>query len=144
MKINDAGLRLIKSFEGCKLTAYRDIVGVLTIGYGTTGDKVKVGMQISQEDADEMLVDRLEEEFEPGVESLVEKDLTENQFSALVSFAYNLGLGALGRSTLLKLVKAGDMDGAAEEFVKWSMAGGKQVAGLLRRREAEKALFLQD
>ena len=144
MKINDAGLRLIKSFEGCKLTAYRDIVGVLTIGYGTTGDKVKVGMKISQLDADEMLMDRLEEEFEPGVESLVEKDLTENQFSALVSFAYNLGLGALGRSTLLKLVKAGDMDGAAEEFVKWSMAGGKQVAGLLRRREAEKALFLQD
>ena len=143
MHINDEGLALIKEFESCKLTAYRDMVGILTIGWGTTGPKVHEGMKISQEDADELLMSRLEDEFEPGVEELLEVKVSSNQFSALVSFAYNLGIAALTRSTLLKKLNAGDAPGAAEEFGKWIMAGGKPCNGLVRRRAAEKDLFLR-
>lgn len=141
--MNAAGIKLIKAFEGCKLKAYRDIVGVLTIGYGHTGADVFEGQVITQEEAERLLRDDLEA-FEVGVARLVKVSLTENQFAALVSFAYNLGLRALGGSTLLKLLNKGDPEGAALEFTKWSHAGGRVVAGLVRRREAEKALFLQD
>lgn len=141
--MNAAGIKLIKDFEGCKLKAYKDIVGVLTIGYGHTGPDVFEGQVITQEEAERLLRDDLEA-FEVGVARLVKVALTENQYAALVSFAYNLGLGALGGSTLLKLLNKGDPEGAALEFTKWSHAGGRVVAGLVRRREAEKALFLQD
>lgn len=141
MKINDAGLFLIKSFEGCKLQAYQDIVGVWTIGYGHTGNDVYDGLEIDQETADNFLAQDLQR-FESGVESLVQVSMNENQFSALVCFAYNVGLNNLKHSTLLKDVNEEYFDAAADQFLRWDRAGGEEVSGLLRRRKAEKALFV--
>ena len=138
--MNAAGIKLIKDFEGCKLKAYQDIVGVWTIGYGATGSDVIEGLQITQEEADKRLAADLEQ-FERGVMRVVKVPLTENQLAALVSFTYNLGIGSLWRSTLLQLLNKGDYEGAAMEFEKWSMAGGVVVKGLHNRRKAEKALF---
>jgi lysozyme len=140
MTTNEAGVTLIKSFEGCKLVAYKDVVGVWTIGWGTTGADVHEGMEINQAAADAFLVQDLKR-FEEGVFELVHVPLTSNAFSALVCFAYNCGLGNLKSSTLLKKVNAGDLLGAAGEFVKWCHAGGATVPGLLRRRTAEAKLF---
>lgn len=140
MKINQAGLDLIKSFEGCRLAAYRDIVGVLTVGFGHTGDDVTRGLVIDQPTADALLESDLYK-FEQGVSSLLQAAVTDNQFSALVCFAYNLGLHALAGSHLLKKVNASDLS-AKDEFLKWDRAGGVVVPGLLRRRTAERALFI--
>jgi len=140
MQCNAAGIALIQAFEGCRLTAYRDIVGVLTIGYGHCGPDVTEGLIIDPEQANELLRQDLAR-FEAGVTGLVTVDLSPNQFSSLVCFSYNLGLGALGSSTLLKCVNAQDFDGAAAEFPHWDHAGGNVVDGLLRRREAEQRLF---
>lgn len=139
--INQAGLDLIKSFEGCQLSAYRDIVGVLTIGYGHTGSDVYDGQVISQDEADALLLSDLAN-FEADVTSYVATTINGNQFAALVSFAYNLGISALHGSTLLRLVNQGDFDDAALEFPKWDKAGGQVVLGLARRRAAEQQLFL--
>lgn len=140
-RINEAGLSLIKSFEGCKLKAYRDIVGILTIGYGHTGADVHSGMEISQEEADSILKKDLER-FEGAVDGAANESISDNQFAALVAFAFNVGAGAFNSSTLLRKVNAGDYSGAAEEFLRWDKAGGKVVAGLTRRRQAERSLFL--
>ncbi len=137
-QINQAGLDLIKKFEGCKLEAYRDAVGVLTIGYGHTGD-VKPGDKISQHQADVILLFDLDK-FQLGV-GLVAADANDNQFSAMVSLAFNVGLRAFQNSTLLKKFQAGDHRGAAAEFSKWTRAGGKVLAGLVKRRQAERELF---
>jgi lysozyme len=140
MKLNKAGIDLIKSFESCRLKAYDDGGGVWTIGWGHTKG-VKPGETITQEVAD--LTFRFEiAEFEFDVRCLVVPKLTENQFSALVSFAYNCGIGALKRSSLLSKVNAKDFTGAAEEFLKWVNVKGKPSKGLLRRRKAERELFL--
>lgn len=141
MKINQAGLDLIKSFEGCKLTAYQDIIGVWTIGYGATGPGIGPNVGWSQEEADQRLAADLER-FERGVESMLTREISENAFSALVCFAYNVGLHNLETSHLLLKVNDGDMSGAAAQFLRWDRAGGNEVAGLLRRRQAESALFL--
>lgn len=141
LRINQAGLSLIKEFEGLRLEAYQDIVGVWTIGYGHTGPEVVKGKIITTAQAEELLAKDVEK-FEVGVRKLVPPSCTTNQFSALVCFSYNVGLGALGKSTLLKKLVAGDITGAAEEFLKWNKAGGKEVAGLTRRRVAERSLFL--
>lgn len=140
MKINEAGLKLIKEFEGCRLQAYRDIVGILTIGFGHTGVDVVEGKKISQEEADKLLSNDLIK-FENGVCKLLKHGVNDNQFSALVCFAYNVGLGNLASSTLLKKLNAGDLNAATSEFLRWCKAGGVQVPGLLRRRKAEQALF---
>lgn len=139
MKINAEGLKLIKDFEGCKLKAYQDIVGVFTIGYGDTLN-VKSGDEITQAEADKRLQDRLES-FESGVSKLLKVAVTDNRFSAMVCFAYNVGLENFKRSTLLNCVNKIEWEHAAKEFLRWNRAGGKEVAGLTRRREAEKALF---
>lgn len=139
--INNAGIDLIKGFEGCKLTAYRDSVNVLTIGYGHTGSDVTDGLTITQEQAEALLRQDLDR-FESGVSDLVTVAVSDNAFAALVSFSYNLGLGNLKASTLLKKLNAGDTAGAADEFPRWNKAGGKVLAGLTRRREAERTLFL--
>ena len=141
MKTSQTGIDLICSFEGCKLTSYRDIVGILTIGYGHTGEDVQEDQTITQDDAVNLLKKDLNK-FEDGVNNLVQVDLNQNQFDALVSFSYNLGLHTLGGSTLLKDINNGDFDSAANEFLKWDHAGGKVVQGLLRRRQAEKDLFV--
>jgi len=139
--INEAGLELIKSFEGLRLEAYRCPAGVPTIGYGTTTG-VKMGTRITKAEA-EALLRRDLEKFEAAVRSLVKVPLTDNQFSALVSFTYNLGAGALQHSTLLKLVNQGNFAAAAREFLKWNRAGGRVLPGLTRRRQAEEALFIR-
>lgn len=140
MKINDKGLELIKRFEGCRLTAYRCPAGVWTIGYGHTQD-VKPGMAITKYDAERFLRQDIRR-FEEGVTALVKVPLTSNQFSALVSFAFNVGVSALKSSTLLKKLNRGDLNGAANEFLRWNKAGGKELEGLTKRREAERNLFL--
>ncbi|MGY8627670.1 lysozyme [Chromobacterium violaceum] len=141
MKTNAAGISLIKQFEGVRLAAYQDMVGVWTIGYGHTGPDVKAGLAITQQQADQLLAADLEK-FETGVGKAVIVPLNANQFSALVSFSYNLGLGNLRSSTLLRLLNKGDYDGAAAQFPRWNRAGGQAVPGLTRRRKAEQALFL--
>lgn len=145
-KIAKPGLDLIKSFEGLYLTAYLDIVGVPTIGYGctegVTKEDVKNKRTITEAEAEAMMMSELAK-FERGVETYVKVPINQNQFDALVSFSYNLGLGSLQKSTLLKLLNAGDVSGAAEQFLRWNKAGGKEVRGLTRRREAERSLFLK-
>lgn len=142
--LNQKSIDLIKEFEGCVLTAYKDAVGVWTIGYGHTsaaGDpKVKAGLKISQEEAENILRNDLVK-YEDMVKRNVKVTLNENQYGALTSFTYNLGEGNLKSSTLLKKVNAKDFSGAAKEFAKWNKAGGKVLAGLTRRREAERKLF---
>lgn len=143
MKINDEGLNLIKSFEGCELKSYKDIVGILTIGYGHTGSDVTENQTISQAKAEEILKEDLER-FEKGVAELCKLvALNPNQFSALVCFSFNVGLGAFKTSTMLKLLNAKEYSKAADQFLRWNKAGGKEVAGLTRRREAERQLFLK-
>jgi lysozyme len=141
MRIAEPGIDLIKSFESCRLTAYKDIVGVLTIGYGHTGADVEEGQEITQDEADALLASDLST-FENGVTRALKVTINQNQFDALVSFAYNLGVHALVNSTLFRLVNQSAFDKAALEFVKWDKAGGKVVPGLLRRRTAERDLFL--
>ncbi|MNJ21237.1 Lysozyme RrrD [compost metagenome] len=141
MRTSQRGLSLIKSFEGLRLLAYRDAVGVWTIGYGATRG-VKPGMSITQEQAERMLLNDVQR-FEPEVERLVKVSLTGNQWDALVSFTYNLGAANLESSTLLRLLNGGDYAGAAEQFPRWNKAGGKVLPGLVRRREAERVLFLE-
>ena len=143
--INEAGIRLIKEFEGCKLKAYLDTLAdppVWTVGWGDTGPHVREGTVITQEEADERLLRRANGEFAQGVLDLCVEEPNENQLAALTSFAYNLGLGALKKSTLLRKHNAGDFIGAANEFKRWNKSGGKVVAGLTRRRSAESALYL--
>ncbi|MHC9213254.1 lysozyme [Serratia marcescens] len=145
MKISDDGMALIKRFEGLRLQAYQDSVGVWTIGYGGTqpvaGRKVGAGMAIDAATAERLLVCGVAQ-FEQGVERLVAVTITQGQFDALVSFAYNLGLRALEKSTLLRRLNAGDRQGAADQFGRWVNAGGVRLDGLVARRAAERALFL--
>lgn len=139
MKTSDRGLALIREFEGLRLTAYQDAVGVWTIGYGTTRG-VKKGQKITDAQAEELLREDVAR-FEPEVLRLVKVPLSQSQFDALVSFAYNLGSKNLGGSTLLRMLNAGDYKGAAGQFERWNKAGGKVLAGLTRRRAAERKLF---
>ena len=139
MKISQAGIDLIKKFEGIRLNSYRDVCGVATIGYGCTHG-IRLGMTITQEQAEQMLKDELAV-FERGVTNLVKVDVTPGMFSALVSFAYNLGLGNLKGSTLLKLLNQGKYSDAQDEFRRWINAGGVPVKGLVARRLAEAEMF---
>lgn len=145
MQTSDKGIALIKQFEGCKLTAYQDSVGVWTIGYGWTqpvdGKPIRAGMTIKQETAERLLKTGLVR-YESDVSRLVKVGMTQGQFDALVSFTYNLGARSLSTSTLLRKLNAGDYAGASDEFLRWNKAGGKVLNGLTRRREAERALFL--
>jgi lysozyme len=150
--INAAGLALVKHFEGCLkpvrgtdlVEAYKCPAGVWTIGWGTTeypsGEAVRPGDRITRGTADRHLDYELEEKAE-AVRRLVKVALTGDQFSALVSFAYNVGAGALEGSTLLRRLNAGDYAGAAAQFGRWNRGGGRVLAGLTRRREAERRLF---
>ena len=137
MKTSAAGIALIKSFESCRLTAYRDAVGVMTVGYGHTG-KVWAGMTVTQEQAEALLAADVAR-FEAGVAKLVKVPLAQHEFDALVSFAFNCGLKNLESSTLLRKLNAGDRAGAGKEFSRWNKAGGAVLRGLTRRREAEDA-----
>lgn len=141
MKINSKGLELIKHFEGLRLKTYICAGGVLTIGWGHTGKDVMPGMVITEDRANELLRADLER-FEQGVSKYVTAKLNDNQFSALVCFTFNIGLGAFASSTLLKLLNAEDYAGVADQFLRWNKAGEKVLLGLTKRREAERQLYL--
>lgn len=139
MNISQAGLDLIRKFEGCRLTAYDDSVAVHTIGYGHTFGVYK-GDTCTQEQAEQWLKEDAHH-AENCVNHSVSVDLTQNEYDALVSFVFNLGCGALSGSTLLRKLNAGDFDGASDQFKRWDHADGKVLAGLTVRREAEADLF---
>jgi lysozyme len=147
MEVNKAGKDLIKRFEGCKLKAYRCPAMLWTIGYGNTfypdGTKVKEGDVITQQRAEEIF-DVLLDDFAAKVDVLVKSNVTANNFSALVSFTWNVGVGNFQKSTLLKKVNANPKDKTIPaEFRKWVRANDKVLKGLVRRREAEAKLYEQ-
>lgn len=144
MKISDKGLNLIKSFEGCRLTAYKDSVGIWTIGYGTTtadktitGTTIRQGLQISRETADDWLRKSIDKKYGPKVDKYSKYEWNQNEFDALVSFAYNIGsidgLTASGSRSKEEI---------ADKILAYNRAGGKVLSGLNRRRQAERALFI--
>ncbi len=141
-KINQAGLDLIKAWEGLRLDAYRDGGGVLTIGYGHTKN-VKAGDRITEGTAEKYLREDLGW-AEDAVNSFVSAPLTSNQFSALVSLVFNVGAYAFAKSTLLRKLNAKDYSGSAKKSVRWSYDNGKFIQGLKNRRMAELKLFLED
>ena len=142
MKLTAEGIALIKSYEGLRLTTYLCPAGKPTIGYGHTGSDVTIRVTITNTHADKLFESDINR-FAIGVKSLLKKKLNDAQFSALVSFAYNCGLGALANSTLLKCVNDGKLASAALEFAKWNRGGGKVLPGLVKRRGAEAKLFMR-
>lgn len=146
--VNKAGIDLIKSFEGLFLKPYLDPIQIPTVGYGTIKypNGKKVTMQdraITEAEATEYLMHEVQEKAQ-NVERMAKVALNDNEYAALVSFAYNVGWQALEKSTLLKLLNAGsDRSAVADQFLRWNKAGGKELAGLTRRRQAERSLFLQ-
>ena len=145
MSVSNKGVDLICEFEGKRLAAYDDGVGVWTIGFGTikypNGVRVKKGDTCTLEQAKEYMRHDLIE-FEHTVNSSVKVPLNQNQFDALVSLAYNIGSSAFKSSTLVKKLNTGDYQGAADQFNVWINAGGKRMQGLVNRRDKEKLLFL--
>lgn len=140
MTTSDNGLEFIKQQEGVKLVAYKDSVGVPTIGVGHIKGVV-MGHTITMQQAMEFLKSDVKT-AELAVNNFVKVKLTQNQFDALVSFTFNLGAGSLSQSTLLKKLNSGDYQGAADQFKVWNHAGGKVVNGLTARRLAEAKMFL--
>jgi len=134
--------KMIEEWEGLRLEAYQDSVGVWTIGYGHTGSDVHEGYTITAGQADAILTNDLHH-FELAVGDMIDgAHTTQEQFDALVSFSYNLGAGALRSSTLLKYHQAGRYEDAANEFEKWDHAGGVVLPGLRRRRSGEAEVYL--
>jgi len=140
MNISQNGIELIKSFEGFRAVPYRDIVGILTIGFGHKIVAGEVFGAISSLEATAIL-HRDVQWAVTIINTAVQVILTQNQFDALCSFTYNVGAHAFATSTLLKLINEEDFDGAAKEFLKWDMAGKKVIPSLLARRQKEMALF---
>lgn len=147
MKTSQSGLELLVQFEGLKLSPYLDSIGKPTIGIGSTyyENGIAVTMKdppISKDRAYSLMKNVLGK-FEEGISNLVKVKLNQNQFDALVCFTYNVGLGNLGKSSLLRLLNDNKCDLASQEFPKWSKAGGKTLEGLVKRRNAEQTLFLK-
>lgn len=144
MKVSSKGLELIKEFEGFSSVAYLCSAKKVTIGYGNTfwedGTPIKIGEQISKDRA-ETLLKNIVDEFAKSVEGNLKISVTQNQFDAMVSLAYNIGIGAFSNSTLLRQLNCGNFVGASHEFLKWNISKGKPLLGLTRRREREKLLF---
>jgi lysozyme len=141
MKLGPRGNALIREFESCKLHAYPDRGGVLTQGWGATGAGVHAGTTWTQEQADARLAAD-EDRTAAGVSNLVQPSTTPAQFSALVVFAFNVGVSALSHSHLLMFHRAGNFRRAGDAFLAWDHDDGVVVPGLLRRRYAERALYL--
>lgn len=140
-RINRSGLDLIKSFEDLSLEAYLDPVGVWRIGYGHT-KTAKSGMKITEEEAEELLREDLKE-FEEFIDTVVKVPITENQFSALVSFAYSVGIGVLRTSILLKLLNEGNIQAASDQFLRCNQSSGQKLTSPLTQRRLERNLFLK-
>lgn len=136
-KVSEAGVAMIQEFEGCVLSAYKDTGGVWTIGYGHTGADVYEGLIITQATADALLQADLAE-FETGVEQMLMRDVSQEQFDALVSYAYNCGLGALSDSQMFAHVNRGDDESAVQE---WTRGWEDAEEGLQRRRQVEADLY---
>ncbi len=147
MITNEDGITIIKDFEGWRSNPYLDVAGVPTIGYGSTwdlqGDRVTMQHPSISEEEGEKLLRRELAHARGAISKLVRVPLSQDQFSALVSLTYNIGSGALQRSTLRMALNNGDYYDTADEFPKWRMAGGQIMSGLIRRRGIERALFLQ-
>ncbi len=145
-KLPKEALELIKEFEGCELKAYVDAVGVWTIGYGHTAmagpPEPKKGMVITKQQAEDILKKDLVK-YEGYVSWYVKVPLTDNQHGALTSLVYNIGPSNFGKSTLVKKLNRKDYQGAADQFLVWNRGGGRVLAGLTRRRKAERVLFLK-
>ena len=146
MKIGTTGLELIKEFEGCKLLSYKCPAGVWTIGIGSTryadGSLVKQNQALPTEAAAVHLLAQTLATYEHAV-NVIGVDLTQNEFDALVCLCYNIGAGNFASSTLVKMLKTGEPKSEiAQQFLRWNKAGGKEMAGLTRRRKAEAELFL--
>jgi len=133
-------MALIKRWEGCRLVAYKCPAGVWTIGWGSTGPGITEGVRWTQAQADERLA-RDVEKFMVGVRKLLRRPVTEAQLGAMTSLAYNIGIGAFGSSTLLRLFNAGQTDLAGAQFAVWRRAGGKVLPGLVNRRADERRVF---
>ena len=149
MKISENGLNLIKEFEGLSLKPYLDVVKIPTIGYGNTfykdGKKVTLNDKpISEIEATELLSYVAQKDFADKIFPLIKVKVSQNQFDAMVSLAYNIGVGNFSKSTLLKKVNSGDFDGASNEFLKWNKSGGKELLGLTKRRQREYEMFKND
>ena len=147
MKISEKGLNLIKKYEGFSSRPYMCPANIPTIGYGSTyypnGTKVKLSDDsISEDEATQILEYIAQKDFGSAVNKFVIVELTQNQFDALVSFAYNIGRTAFENSTLLKLLNRGEYEAAAEQFEKWNKSGGRVLSGLTKRRFDEQKLFL--
>jgi len=148
MKTGERGLALIKEFEGCKLAAYQCPAGIWTIGIGSThygdGTPVTKSRTLPTEKAAIALLAATIGQYEKAVNA-VDAELTQNEFDALVCLCYNIGAGNFASSTLVKMLNAGeDKEEVAKQFVRWNKAGGKVMAGLTRRRDAEAELFLSE
>jgi len=141
MNMGPGGIALLKGFESCRLTAYQDGGGVWTIGWGQTGPAIVEGSTCTQDQADEWLAQGLQA-ISAAVTGYVTAPVNQNQFDALVDFAYNLGTDTFKGSTLLKYLNLQKYQLADSEFLKWNHIGGVISAGLTRRRQAERALFL--
>ena len=146
MHINERGIEIVKRFEGISTKPYLCPANVWTVGYGATvgsdGRPIDPDMEAVSEHEAEALLLRDLESSEGWVSWLIKTALTENQFSALTSFTFNVGAGALQRSTLIMKLNRGEVQGAADEFPKWKFANKRILAGLIRRRAAERSLFL--
>ena len=145
MKIQSRGLQIIKEFESLKLKPYLCPAGIPTIGYGSTyyedGTKVTLNdLPITEQRADELLAN-ISDKFSIQVSKLLKVELNQNQFDALVSFSFNIGIGNLTTSTILKRINEKDFENASLEFAKWNKSGGKVLNGLIKRREKESQLF---
>ena len=152
MTLSKKGLDIIKQFEGFRSEPYRDSVGVWTIGYGNTyypsGKKVSASdKHLTENEASKLKLDIINKDFSPSVNLLLKKEIeqgkiTQNMFDALISLAYNIGTGALARSSVIRHLKAGDKKAAAKAFLMWDKAKGKTLKGLTIRRQKESDLFL--
>lgn len=142
MNISAEGLSLIKKFEGCELKAYRCAANVLTIGYGSTKG-VTEDMEITQEEAESLLQEEMHE-YEGYINDMVKVPLEQHQFDAMVSWVFNLGSGNLSSSTLLKKLNNSEYDEVPAQIRRWNKAGGKVLDGLIRRREAEAKMFMNE
>lgn len=139
MRCSQEGLELIKKFEGCRLKAYKCSAGVLTIGYGHTKG-VKKDDVCTQEEANNLLKEDISK-FEKNVNDNVKVRLNQSQFDALVAWTFNLGVGNLRESTMLKELNNSKFDKVPSEIKRWNKAAGKTLDGLVRRRQAESLLF---
>lgn len=142
MNVSPTGRALIERNEGCRLHAYLDVVGVPTIGYGHI-EGVVMGQVITQAQADQLLADDLNEVYGPGVQKAIGgAPTTQAQFDAMVSLAYNVGVGGFSKSTVCRQHKEGNYQAAADAFSLWNKAGGKVLAPLTRRRREEAEMYL--